>query len=159
MKTAEDILQEKGTPLMVTIPEDRTVFEAIQKMAEKHIGAILVSKNDVIVGIWSERDYVRNSLAPGFDPKTAKMKDYMQSELKAAQADTPLIQLQEMFLGLFIRHILIKKEDRYLGLLSIGDVLRASLLEKDQEIKELNQIASWEYYENWGWHRKYKAKK
>lgn len=159
MKTAEDILKEKGTPLMVTIPEERTIFEAIEKMAEKHIGAVLAARNDVIVGIWTERDYLQNSLEPGFDPKSAVIKDYMQSELKSAQADTPIIQLQEMFLGLFIRHILIKKEDRYLGLLSIGDVLRASLLEKDHEIKELNQIASWEYYENWGWHRKYKAKK
>lgn len=159
MKTAEDILKEKGTPRMVTIPEDHTIHQAIEKMMEKHIGAILISRNDVIIGIWTERDYLRNSLEPGFDLKTAQIKDYMQCELKSAQADTPLIQLQEMFLGLFIRHILIKREDRYLGLLSIGDVLRASLLEKDQEIKELNQIASWEYYENWGWHRKYKAKK
>ena len=159
MKTAEDILKEKGTPLMVTIPEERTIFEAIEKMAEKRIGAILAARNDVIAGIWTERDYLQNSLEPGFDPNTAKIRDYMQSELKSTPADTPLIQLQEMFLGLFIRHLLIKKEDRYLGLLSIGDVLRASLLEKDQEIKELNQIASWEYYENWGWHRKYKAKK
>jgi len=159
MKTAEDILKEKGTPLMVTIPEDRTIYEAIEKMAEKRIGAILAARNDVIAGIWTERDYLQNSLEPGFDPNTAKIRDYMQSELKSTPADTPLIQLQEMFLGLFIRHLLIKKEDRYLGLLSIGDVLRASLLEKDQEIKELNQIASWEYYENWGWHRKYKAKK
>jgi len=159
MKTAEDILKEKGTPLLVSMPEDHTIHDAIQKMAEKHIGALLVTRNDVIVGIWSERDFLRNSLEPGFDPKKAKIKDYMQSELKSAQAETPIIQLQEMFLGLFIRHILIKKQDRYLGLLSIGDVLRASLLEKDQEIKELNQIASWEYYENWGWHKKYKAKK
>ena len=159
MKTAEDILKEKATPLLVSIPEDHTVYDAIQKMAEKHIGAILVTRNDVIVGIWSERDFLKNSLKAGFDPKTAKIKDYMQAELKSAQAEAPIIQLQEMFLGLFIRHILIKKQDRYLGLLSIGDVLRASLLEKDQEIKELNQIASWEYYENWGWHRKYKGKK
>ncbi len=158
MKTAEDILKGKGTPLLVTISGGRTIYEAIGKMVENHIGAILVSRNDVIEGIWSERDYLRNSLEAGFDPKTAKIKDYMQTELKSAQAGTPIIQLQEMFLGLFIRHVLVKKEDRYLGLLSIGDVLRASLLEKNSEIKELNQIASWEYYENWGWHRKFKKK-
>jgi len=158
MKTAEDILQEKATPPMVTIPEQESLYEAVQKMVEKHIGAILATRNDVIVGIWTERDFLRNSLEPGFDAKTAQVADYMETDLKSAQTDTPLIQLQEMFLGLFIRHLLIKKEDRYMGLLSIGDLLRASLLVKDQEIRELNQIASWEYYENWGWHRKYKPK-
>jgi signal-transduction protein with cAMP-binding, CBS, and nucleotidyltransferase domain len=159
MKTAADILTEKGTPMLVTVPADSSIEEAVRRMVEKNIGAILVTRNDVIAGIWTERDFLRESLSTGFDPKTARIGEFMQQDLKSAQADTPLIQLQEMFLGLFIRHILIKKEDRYLGLLSIGDVLRASLLEKDQEIRELNQIASWEYYENWGWHRKYKAGK
>jgi signal-transduction protein with cAMP-binding, CBS, and nucleotidyltransferase domain len=59
-----------------------------------------------------------------------------------------------MFLGLFIRHVLIEKEGEYIGLLSIGDILRANMLEQDQKIKELNAVASWEYYENWGWDRK-----
>ena len=158
MKTAAEILNEKGTPPLVTIPSDETLYAAVAKMVEKSIGAIMVTENDIIMGIWTERDYLRNTLEPGFDPKTAKIGGYMERALKSAQADTPLIQLQEMFLGLFVRHLLIKKEDRYLGLLSIGDVLRASLLVKDQEIKELNQIASWEYYEDWGWHRKYKPK-
>jgi CBS domain-containing protein len=159
MKYAEDVLTEKGTPPLVTIPAEETLAEAVRLMVEKHIGALLASQNDVIVGIWTERDFLRNSLEPGFDPKTAKIGDHMQRDLKSAQADTPIIQLQEMFLGLFIRHILVKKKESYLGLLSIGDVLRASLLEKDREIRELNQIASWEYYENWGWHRKYKPER
>ena len=78
----------------------------------------------------------------------------MQSKLHSANFDTSVEQLEEMFLGLYIRHILIKKQDRFIGLLSIGDVLRASLLDKDKQIKKLNSIASWQYYENWGWDRK-----
>jgi len=61
-----------------------------------------------------------------------------------------------MFLGLFIRHILVEKDGDYIGLLSIGDVLRASLVAKDLQIKGLNAIGGWEYYENWGWPRKKK---
>ena len=53
-----------------------------------------------------------------------------------------------------MRHILVEREGNYIGILSIGDVVRASLLEKDRQIKELNALASWEYYENWGWDRK-----
>jgi len=78
----------------------------------------------------------------------------MTTEIHSAPHDAELTRLQEMFLGLFIRHILIKKEEAVIGLLSIGDVLRALLLEKDHQIKELNTIAGWEYYENWGWDKK-----
>ena len=59
-------------------------------------------------------------------------------------------------MGLFIRHILVEKDGDYISLLSIGDVLRASLVAKDLQIKGLNAIGGWEYYENWGWPRKKK---
>jgi signal-transduction protein with cAMP-binding, CBS, and nucleotidyltransferase domain len=66
----------------------------------------------------------------------------------------PLIRIKEKFLGLFIRHLVIEKEGRQIGMLSVGDVLRASLLEQDLQIKELNAVASWEYCDDWGWDRK-----
>jgi hypothetical protein len=78
----------------------------------------------------------------------------MSTDLIFAAHDTPVIKLQEKFLGLFIRHILIKKKKKYIGMLSIGDVIRASLWAKDAEIRDLNKIASWEYYENWSWGKK-----
>jgi signal-transduction protein with cAMP-binding, CBS, and nucleotidyltransferase domain len=59
-----------------------------------------------------------------------------------------------MFVGLYLRHIPVQKNGQFIGMVSIGDVLRASLLEKDRQIKQLNSLASWQYYENWGWDRK-----
>jgi len=59
-----------------------------------------------------------------------------------------ILKINEMFLGRFIRHILIEKNVDHVGLLSIGDVFRVSLIEKDRQLKSLNKIASWEYYEN-----------
>ena len=59
--------------------------------------------------------------------------------------------LKDKFLGLKLRHLLIEKEGKYIGLLSIGDVIKASIQEKDQELKNLNAMVSWEYYENWRW--------
>ncbi|MDH3876059.1 MAG: CBS domain-containing protein, partial [Desulfobacteraceae bacterium] len=84
----------------------------------------------------------------------ALIGDYMTTPIHTTPHDTPILKINEMFLGLFIRHILIEKNGDHIGLLSIGDVLRASLIEQDRQIKSLNKIASWEYYENWGWHRK-----
>jgi predicted transcriptional regulator len=154
MKTAEDILKNKKFPRMVTISHDATIFETLNLMVKNKIGAMLVTRNDQIKGIWTERDLLRNALEPEFDPKTARIGDYMKTDLKSAAHDTPIIKLQEKFLGLYIRHILIKKKKKYIGMLSIGDVIRASLLTKDDEIKNLNKIASWEYYENWKGPRK-----
>ena len=152
MKTAEDILKEKNRE-MVSISPNQTIRETIRLMTANKIGAILVKKEDKIVGIWTERDLLYNSNQPGFDPDTHLIGDYMTTSLHTTRNDTSILKIKEMFLGLFIRHIIVEKDGDYVGLLSIGDVLRASLIEHDRHIKELNKIASWEYYENWGWYR------
>ena len=153
MKTAEDIIAEKGSET-VCVSKEQTIFEAIQLMNEKKIGAILVEEGDDLVGIWTERDYLRNSSDPNFNPQKVKVGDYMSSPLHFAGHDANLTQLEEMFLGLYVRHLPVQKDDQFIGMISIGDVLRANLLEKDSKIKELNSMASWQYYENWGWDRK-----
>jgi signal-transduction protein with cAMP-binding, CBS, and nucleotidyltransferase domain len=158
MKTAGDILNDKKRD-MVTVRPDQTIREALERMQVNRIGAILVKRADKIVGIWTERDLARDVLKPGFDIDATRVENRMTTRLFTAPHDTPLLKLQEMFLGLFIRHILITQRRRTIGLLSIGDVMRAGLLEKDTQIRDLTAMASWEYYENWGWDRKLKAPK
>ncbi len=148
MKTAEDILKDKQRDI-VSISWDRTVHQACRKMVDNKIGAILVKKNDEYVGIWSERDMLRNIISKGFNPKTEKVGDYMTSPLRTASHRTRIYKLEEMFLGLFLRHLLIEKDGEHIGMISIGDVLRAGLLEKDRQFKEINDFVSWDYYENW----------
>ena len=152
MKTAEDIVLDKNNEI-VHVAKTQTVAEAIDLMNTNKIGAILVKEGDDLIGIWTERDYLRGSSDPAFDPKSARIGDHMTSPLHFAEHDTTLTQLEEMFLGLYVRHIPVKKDKRILGMVSIGDVLRANLLAKDRQIKELNSMASWQYYENWGWDR------
>lgn len=158
MKTAEDILNEKQRE-MVWIAKDKSVFEAVRMMVDHSIGAILVRDGERYVGIFSERDLLRNTADPDFDPKQARVVDYMSTPLLCAAHDMPLISLTEKYLGLFIRHLMIEKDGRQVGMLSIGDILRATLLEQDRQIKELNAIPTWEYYEDWGWDRKKRKKK
>jgi signal-transduction protein with cAMP-binding, CBS, and nucleotidyltransferase domain len=152
MKTAEEIVKEKNRE-MVCISSDKTIRDAIRFMNDNNIGAILVKKKDRIVGIWTERDLLHNMNLPEFNPDTDLIEDYMTTGLHKASHDTSILRIKEMFLGLYIRHILIEKEGDDIGLLSIGDVLRATLIEQDHHIKSLNKIADWEYYENWGWPR------
>ena len=73
----------------------------------------------------------------------------MTSPLRTASHSTRIYKLEEMFLGLFLRHLIIEKEGEYIGMLSIGDVLRAGLLEKDRQFKDISDFVSWDYYENW----------
>ncbi len=148
MKTAEDILKDNRRDI-VSISWDRTVYQACHKMVENKIGAILVTKDEEYVGIWSERDMLRNIISEGFDPQKEKVGDYMSSPLRTASHRTRIYKLEEMFLGLFLRHLLIEKDGKYIGLISIGDVLRAGLLEKDRQFREINDFVSWDYYENW----------
>jgi CBS domain-containing protein len=150
LKTAEDIILDKNNHI-VHVGKTQTVAEAIHLMNENKVGAILVKEGDEMIGIWTERDYLRGSSDPAFDPKTARVGDHMTSPLHFASHDATVTQLEEMFLGLYLRHIPVKKDDSFLGMVSIGDVLRANLLDKDRQIKELNSMASWQYYENWGW--------
>jgi len=158
MKTAGDILNDKKRD-MVTVRPEQTIREALESMQVNRIGAILVKRGEKIVGIWTERDLARDILKREFNIDTAVVENYMSTRLYTASDDTPILKLQEMFLGLFIRHILITQRRKTIGLLSIGDVMRASLLEKDTQIRDLTAMASWEYYENWGWDRKLKPPK
>jgi len=153
MKTAEDIVKENPKEIICVSPEN-TLYEALQLMNEKYIGSVLVKDGDSFVGIWTERDLMEDALLEDFDPRTAKVKDYMTKELVYAEHTDTLYQLIDIFVGRRVRRLPVEKEGKFIGILSAGDVMRATLLEKDNELKELNAMVSWEYYENWRWKKK-----
>ena len=153
MKTAEDIIWDKNKDI-VSISFEKTIRQALELMVKEKIGALLVEKEDEYVGIWTERDLMRSVLSKGFDVDTARVGDHMTPKLHKVSHDAAIHELSDMFLGLFIRHLLVEKEGEYIGLLSIGDVIRANLIDKDRKFKELNSFVSWEYYENWKWEKK-----
>ncbi len=150
MKTAEEIVQEHRGEMIAVAP-DTTIREALETMTSKNFGAILIKEAGEIVGIWTERDLMRNILLEGFNLDTALIKDYMSTNLKFAKHDDTLYNLQDKFLGLRIRHLLVKKNEYIMGMVSSGDVSRHDLKNKTEELKNLNKIINWEYYENWHW--------
>lgn len=147
-RTARDILKEKGGH-MVTINSDATVFQALTVMTQNRVGSIVVLEEEKISGIWTERDLMFRALEEGFDPKTARLKDNMSENLVSANVEEQAYQLYDKFLGRRIRHLLIEEDGEYIGLLSVGDVMRANLQQKNEEFEELNHMVSLEYYENW----------
>lgn len=148
IKTARDILKEKGGHL-VTITSDATVHQALTVMTQNKVGAIVIVDDEKIIGIWTERDLMFRALEDGFNPKTAKLSDNMSVNLISANVDEQTFQLYDKFLGRRIRHLLIEEDGEYIGLLSVGDVMKANLQQKSEEFEELNHMVSLEYYENW----------
>lgn len=150
MKTAEDMIRDKGG-VLVSVIEKTRVIEALKTMQANKVGAILVTRDDEPVGIWTERDLMHNTLEDTFDPKTTPIADVMTTSLIFAPHTDTVYNLMDKFLGLRVRHLLIQKDGRTIGMLSSGDVIKASIQEKDQELKQLNSMVGWEYYENWCW--------
>ena len=150
MKTAKDMIQVKGSDILC-VPVGTTVIDALRKMNEKKVGAILVTQDDKPVGIWTERDLLRNTLDDAFNPRTTPIDSVMTKSIVTAPATDTVYNLMDKFLGLRIRHLIIEKDDEIIGVLSSGDVMKASIQEKDQELRQLNTMVGWDYYENWCW--------
>jgi signal-transduction protein with cAMP-binding, CBS, and nucleotidyltransferase domain len=150
MKTAKEMVAEKGGEI-VCVPEGTTIFEALQKMCRRKVGAILVLRDDQVAGIWTERDLLIHIVKADFDPKTARIEDYMTTDLHFARHDETLYSLMDKFLGLHIRHLPVREDGEFIGLLSSGDVMKAAISAKSAELEKLNAMVGWEYYENWRW--------
>ncbi|MEZ5491822.1 MAG: CBS domain-containing protein [Gammaproteobacteria bacterium] len=147
-RTAKDILEEKGGH-MVTISSDASVYQALTLMTQNRVGSVVVTDDDKIVGIYTERDLMFHVLEEGFDARTARIKDHMSENLISANVSDQALELYDKFLGRRIRHLLIEERGDYIGLLSVGDVMKANLQQKMEELEELNHMVSLEYYENW----------
>lgn len=150
MKTAGDIVSEKGYNI-VSVPHDSTIHDALVNMIDKRVGAIVVTREGRPVGVWSSRDLMRNAVAEGFDPKTAQIKEFMSSPILTASHTDTHYDLMDKFLGLRVNHLLVEKDGEYIGMLSSGDVMKANIQEKTEELDQLNTIVSWDYYEEWKW--------
>ena len=153
MTTAEQILEEKGAQIYSVSP-DTTIKEALKMMLEKRIGAILVKEGTKFIGIWTERDLMRNTVDEGFSCQTARIGDHMTKKLISAKHDATNLELKDMFLGRRLRHLMIERDGKFIGLLSIGDVTRASLQEQAEMLNELNNLVHLNYYDEWRWKKK-----
>ncbi len=153
--TAEDIVKDIGEEPLCVAP-DTTVFEAVNMMLKKDVHAVLIKIKDRYAGIWTERDLMKNTVLDGFDPHTTKVGDHMSSPLKTAPHTDNIFQLIDKLLGYRTRHLLITKDGQYIGLLYARDVIRVGFTERTKQLRELDEMVSLEFYENWKWKKKNK---
>jgi signal-transduction protein with cAMP-binding, CBS, and nucleotidyltransferase domain len=153
--TAEEIVKDIGQEPL-SVPPDTTLYDVVKLMLENETNAVLVKQDDKYVGIWTERDLMKNSVIEGFDLKTAKVADYMSFPIISIPHTDQLFQILDKALGYNVRHLLVEKDGTYIGLLYGRDVIRAGLTARTKELRDLNEMVDLEYYEDWKWRKKYK---
>ena len=150
METAKDMVADKQHEI-VSVPVGTKIITALEKMNQKKVGAMLITRDEQIIGIWTERDLMRNILKDDFDLNSAVIDDYMTTQIVTAPHTDTVYNLMDKFLGLRLRHLLIEENGRIIGIVSGGDVMKCVIHSKDAELRQLNSMVSWDYYEDWKW--------
>ncbi|MFQ5803471.1 MAG: CBS domain-containing protein [Candidatus Methylomirabilales bacterium] len=136
MKTVKHILQDKGHTIWHTTP-DALVVDALKLMAEKEVGSLLVLEAGKLVGIISERDYARKVILKGKSSLDTPVREIMTQQVISVRPETTIEECMGLITDKHIRHLPVVVDDRVLGVVSIGDVVKAELAEKDFLIKQL----------------------
>jgi signal-transduction protein with cAMP-binding, CBS, and nucleotidyltransferase domain len=149
MKTAGDLVKEINRKIVYVTP-DYTIFDTVKAMAEADVGGCYVKKDGKIIGRWTERHLTRDIAKGDIDIKKTPISEVMHTNLYSAQHSASVYNLFDLFLGKRVRRLLIEKDGEYIGMLYVFDIIKHILQAKNQELKELNSIVSWEYYKRWG---------
>ena len=136
MHSIRDVLRVKGATVL-SISPDETVYEAIRQMAEHGIGALLVVENDRPVGLLSERDYSRKVILRGLRSRETTVRTIMSSPLLTISPDASVQQGLSMMTEKFIRHIPVLDGSGVMGMVSIGDLVKAVIQDQESLIEQL----------------------
>ena len=143
MADVAKILSEKGSDV-ISISGDATVFEAIKKMVEANVGAILVTAGggDKIEGIFTERDYLRRIAVEGRTSRETLVRDVMTSPVLVVAPETTVEEAMALMTDRRIRHAPVVDDDHLLGMVSIGDLVRLQSQEQSFKIRYLTEYIS-----------------
>ena len=135
MQTVRQILKGKGSEVYF-VPPTSTVQNALELMADKEIGAVLVMEADKIKGIFSERDYARRGILMGCSADSPVEK-LMTCALVYIGADQTLEDCMAMMTDKHIRHLPVVEQGKLMGIISIGDVVKAMISDQERKIKKM----------------------
>ncbi len=136
MTTIRQILERKGHDV-ITIGPDDTVYQALERMAELDIGALVVAADGRPVGLLGERDYAREVILKGRSSLDTPIRDIMVTDLPTASPDQTVEACMATMTDKRIRHILVMEDDRLVGLVSIGDLVKAVIDHQQSTIEQL----------------------
>ncbi|HHC07199.1 MAG TPA: CBS domain-containing protein [Actinobacteria bacterium] len=137
-RTVAGILARKGGEVVAVRPDD-TVFSALEKMAEHNVGAVVVLDGDRLAGIMSERDYARKVILLDRGSKETPVADIMTTEVVTVGPATTVTECMELMTERRIRHLPVLDEGRLVGIVSIGDVVKAVIADQRDLIDQLER--------------------
>ena len=142
MKKIRELLDYKGTQVW-SIAADRSVPDALALMADKNIGAVLVMDDDQLVGILSERDYTRAVVVQGLAAKDTRVHEIMTARPVCVAPEQTVEECMALMTDKRVRHLPVIEQGKVVGLISIGDAVRAIISEQQFMIEQLERyIAS-----------------
>ncbi|MEY2919367.1 MAG: hypothetical protein RL261_672 [Pseudomonadota bacterium] len=143
--TVADMLAFKGTTIHAVAP-DATVYDAILLMDERRVGALLVMRGEQLVGVMSERDYTRKVILLGRASKETQVEEIMSSNVISVRPDMSLGECLKLVTDRGIRHLpVLDKAGKVVGLLSIGDLVRAVVAQQAETITSLKSFIGGDY--------------
>jgi len=136
MKTIRQLLEGKGHEI-VSATSDTSVYEALEIMAEHNIGALLVLDAGDLVGIFSERDYARKVVLKGKSSRGTSLGETMSRKVACVRADQTIEECMALMTDKHIRHLPVLEDEKLVGVISIGDVVKAVISEQEFLISQL----------------------
>ena len=138
MTIVNQLLRSKGPEIWSVMPET-SVYDAIKLMADKGIGALLVLEGERLVGIISERDYARKVILQGKSSRNTPVSEIMTSRVFYVQPEQSIEECMALMTDKHIRHLPVLQDGRLVGVISIGDVVKAIISEQKFMIEQLEQ--------------------
>jgi CBS domain-containing protein len=144
MSTVQEILDNKGS-LVLTISSQASVIEAVGTMSEANIGAIVVQDGEQPSGIFTERDYLRKIALKGRSSRETTVAEVMSSPLITVESNEATRVAMETMTECRCRHLVVMAEETMAGIVSLGDLVKHMLQEKEAEVEQLSSYISGNY--------------
>jgi len=138
MKTINEILQSKPYGVLSISPE-ASVLDALKLMADKEVGALVVLEDEGLAGIFSERDYARKVILHGKSSKDTSVREIMTSKVVYVRPEQSVEECMALMTDKRIRHLPVLQDNRVIGVISIGDVVKEVISEQRFVIEQLEQ--------------------
>jgi CBS domain-containing protein len=139
MTSVAQVLKSKPNQDVYTILAADSVYDAIKLMADKQIGALIVKENGAIAGIVTERDYARKVVLMDRSSKTTPVRDIMSSAVRFVRPDQTTEDCMALMTERRMRHLPVLENDQLIGMVSIGDLVKAIIAEQQFTIQQLEQ--------------------
>ncbi|MGO9244832.1 MAG: CBS domain-containing protein [Verrucomicrobiia bacterium] len=138
MHTVKELLREKGHQIWTIAPE-ATVYDALELMAAKNIGSVVVVRHGNVAGVFTERDYARKVVLKGRSSKTTTVAELMTTDVLYVSPDDTIENCMALMTEKRLRHLPVMEKGKLTGVVSIGDIVKVIISEREFTIRELER--------------------